>query len=106
MSSRATVEIERLSLGGEGIAHTNGMVVFVPYSAPGDKLEIEITETHKRYARARVLEVLRPSPDRVAAPCSYFLRCGGCTWQHLAYPAQLEAKRTLVQETLERIGGL
>jgi 23S rRNA (uracil1939-C5)-methyltransferase len=106
MEKRATLEIKRLSLGGEGIGHADGKVVFVPYAAPGDTLSVEITESHKRYARARVLDILKPSPERTTAPCPYYYRCGGCTWQHLTYPAQLEAKRVLVQETLERLGGL
>jgi len=80
--------------------------VFVPYAAPGDTLKVEITETRKRFARGRILEVLRPSADRVEAPCPYYYRCGGCTWQHLPYAAQLKAKQALVRETLERIGGL
>lgn len=80
--------------------------MFVPYAAPGDTLKVEITETRKRFARGRILEVLRPSADRVEAPCPYYYRCGGCTWQHLPYAAQLKAKQALVRETLERIGGL
>ena len=103
---RVTLEIERLSLGGEGIGHAGGMVVFVPYSAPGDTLKVDITETRKRFARGRILDVLHASTDRVEPPCPYYYRCGGCAWQHLAYPAQLKAKQALVQETLERIGGL
>ncbi len=101
-----TLEIERLTIGGEGIGHADGMAVFVPYAAPGDQLEVEMTETRKRFGRARVLRILKPSPDRVEPPCPYYFRCGGCTWQHLSYPAQLKAKQALVQETLERIGGL
>ncbi len=103
---RMTLDIERLTTGGEGIGHADGMAVFVPYAAAGDKLEVEITQTQKRFARARNLKVLRASADRVRAPCPYYYRCGGCTWMHLSYPAQLKAKQALVQETLERIGGL
>src|SRR5258706_14496494 len=105
-SRRLTLDIERLSAGGEGIGHANGMVVFVPYAAPGDQLEVEIIQTQKRFARARGLKVLRASPDRITPPCPYYFRCGGCTWMHLSYPAQLKAKQALVLETLERIGGL
>ena len=101
-----TLDIERLSTGGEGVAHTNGMAVFVPYAAPGDKVEAELTQTQKRFARARITRIIEPSKDRIAAPCPYYYRCGGCTWQHLSYPAQLKAKQALVHETLERIGAL
>ncbi len=103
---RLTIDIERLSSEGEGIGHADGMVIFVPYAAPGDRLEVEIAQVQKRFARANPLEIIQPSPDRVEAPCPYYYRCGGCTWQHLSYPAQLKAKQSLVQETLERIGGL
>ncbi len=100
------LQIERLSTGGEGIARTEGMVVFVPYAAPGDTLEAEITDTHKRFARAKVLRVHEPSHDRIEAPCPYYFKCGGCTWQHITYGSQLNAKQGLVKETLERLGGL
>jgi 23S rRNA (uracil1939-C5)-methyltransferase len=106
VAERLRLQIERLSTGGEGVGHADGMVVFVPYAAAGDRLEVEITQTQKRLARARILSVTQPSQDRVDPPCPYYFRCGGCTWQHLTYDAQLRAKRDLVQETLERLGGL
>jgi 23S rRNA (uracil1939-C5)-methyltransferase len=100
------LKIERLSTGGEGVGRADGMVVFVPYAAAGDQAEVEIRDTHKSFARGHILQVTQPSPDRTDAPCPYYFRCGGCTWQHLTYDAQLRAKRDLVQETLERIGKL
>jgi 23S rRNA (uracil1939-C5)-methyltransferase len=103
---RMKLDVKRLSTGGEGVGHADGMVVFVPYAAAGDQLDVEITQTQKRFARGRVLNVVRASPDRIPAPCPYYYHCGGCTWQHLNYAAQLTAKQALVQETLERIGGL
>ena len=103
---RITIQIERLSTGGEGVGRTDGMVVFVPYAAAGDRLEVEIVQTQKRFARGRILNITQPSQDRVEPPCPYYYHCGGCTWQHIAYDAQLRAKRDLVQETLERLGGL
>ncbi len=112
MTDRLTIHIERLSLGGEGVARADGKVLFVPYSAPGDILEVEITSAHKNFAKARIVRIVTPSKDRVPPPCPYHFQgtmpraCGGCTWQHLSYPAQLTAKRALVQETLERLGKL
>jgi len=103
---RIALTVERLSTGGEGVGRADGMVVFVPYAAPADRLEVEIIQTHKRFARAKLLHVLEPSKDRTTPPCPYYFKCGGCTWQHLAYDAQLRAKQALVQETLERLGGL
>src|SRR5258705_4000336 len=100
------LEIKRLSTGGEGVGHADGMVVFVPYAATGNRLEVEITQKQKRFARAKIRSILEASKDRVTAPYPYYFNCGGCTWQHLTYDAQLRAKRDLVQETIERLGGL
>jgi 23S rRNA (uracil1939-C5)-methyltransferase len=109
---RSEVKIERLSLGGDGIGHIGPAVVFVPYGCPGDVLEVELTDIQRNYMRAKLLRVLEPSIIRTQPPCPYHFRpgqelrnsCGGCAWQHLSYPFQLDAKRQLVQETLERIG--
>jgi 23S rRNA (uracil1939-C5)-methyltransferase len=111
------VEIERLSLGGEGVARADGKVFFVPHTAPGDVVDVEPTDIHARYARARLVEVIKTSSERITPPCPYHFRptpsekreplfCGGCSWQHLTYDSQLEAKRQILKETLERLGGL
>ena len=84
----------------------SGYTVFVPFSAPGDRVKVRMREVKRTYARADILEVLSPGAQRVAAPCPVAGRCGGCSWQHLAYPAQLEAKRRFLSEALARIGGL
>lgn len=112
--TRLEVTVDRLSLGGEGVARAEGVVIFVPYSAPGDRLEVEITEMQNRFARAWPLRVITSSKDRIEAPCPYHFQirqpekpaCGGCSWQHLAYETQKTAKQELVRETFERIGGL
>jgi 23S rRNA (uracil1939-C5)-methyltransferase len=98
--------IEALAFGGDGVAHApDGLTVFVPYAAPGDKATFEVSEPHKTYARARILSILKKGPGRAEAPCPVFGDCGGCQWQHLSYPAQLEAKENFVRESLRRIGG-
>lgn len=87
------------------MARANGLVVFVPFVAVGETVEVEITERKPQYARARLLRVIEPSPDRVAPACPHFGRCGGCQYQHLGYEAQLRIKHKQVADLLHRIGG-
>lgn len=101
-----TITITDLAFGGEGVARHNDFVVFVPFVALGEKVVVEVTEVRKHFARARLLRVAEASPDRVEPKCRYFGECGGCQYQHLAYPAQLAAKHKQVQELLRRIGGV
>lgn len=100
------VRVDRLSYGGRGVARVDGYVVFVPYTAPGDRVRARLVRVKRSFAEAEPVEVLEPSPDRVDPPCPYFGRCGGCTWQHLRYEAQAQAKEHIVRESLERLGGL
>lgn len=99
--------IETLAHGGDSVAHlADGRAAFIPGAAPGDIVEVEIAEDHGRFVRARVANLVEPSPHRVDAPCPYFGVCGGCQWQHVSYEAQLEAKRDMVADALTRIGRL
>lgn len=101
------LRIESLAAGGDGVGHLpDGRAVFVPFSAPGDRIRAEIVESRARFARARVAEILEPGPARVQPVCPAFGSCGGCSWQHVDYAAQLEAKRSILVETLRRIGKL
>jgi 23S rRNA (uracil1939-C5)-methyltransferase len=101
-----TLVIDDLAFGGEGVGRVDGYVIFVPGGVPGDRLKVRVTETRARYGRAALEAVEVPSPDRVAAPCPYFGRCGGCRLQHVAYPAQLRFKEKQVRDCLERLGAL
>jgi 23S rRNA (uracil1939-C5)-methyltransferase len=92
--------------GGEALGRHEGKVIFVPYALPGEEVVVEIVEDKGRYARSRLLEVVRPSPDRVEPRCPHFGTCGGCQWQHVAYEAQLRFKEEVLREQLERIGGI
>ncbi len=92
--------------GGDGIARRNGKAVFVPGAIPGDVAHVEIVEAKKRFERARLIELNEPSPDRVEPPCPYFGVCGGCSWQHSAYEAQLKWKASTVAGQLRHIGGI
>lgn len=94
--------------GGEAFGVHDGRIVFVPYAIPGEQVQVEVVEAHRRWARARLVKVLAPSPDRVEPPCPYFgpSRCGGCHWQHIAYERQLYLKAEVVADQLRRLGGV
>jgi 23S rRNA (uracil1939-C5)-methyltransferase len=98
------VTAERLAYGGDAVARYNGLAVFIPLAAPGERLRVQIVERKKNFARAVIERVLKPSPARREPPCRYFGDCGGCQLQHLSYQAQLEAKLGFVRDALERIG--
>jgi len=106
LGDQAQLEITDIAFGGEGVARHEEFVVFVPFVAPGDRVEAEVIEVKKRFARARLLRVTRPSPDRVAPVCPYFTQCGGCQYQHIDYPVQLRLKHKQVADLFQRIGGL
>lgn len=100
------ITITDLALGGDGVGRLpDGCAVFVPFTIPGEEVEVEIVSAHKRFARARLVGVVKPSPDRVAPRCPLFGRCGGCQYQHMTYPAQVAAKTRQLRETLARLGG-
>ncbi|GAB1430721.1 23S rRNA (uracil(1939)-C(5))-methyltransferase RlmD [Ignavibacteria bacterium] len=102
-------EIEELtveSIGFEGIAvarSASGMAVFVKHAAPGDRVEAEIYRRKKNYAEARLRRITEPSPLRVKPRCTHFGVCGGCSWQHLDYTAQLDWKRRQVEDCFTRL---
>ncbi len=105
LGSRVTVKIEDIAFGGEGVARLNEFVIFVPFVAQGETVEVEITDRKKNFARAKLLKVVTPSADRVEPPCPYFGECGGCQYQHIDYPAQLRMKHKQIVDLFKRIGG-
>lgn len=96
--------VSKLAFGGEGIVKNNGQVVFIPFTAPGDRIAYELTQVKKNFAFGKLAEILNPSPLRQQARCPYFTKCGGCQLQHLPYDVQAETKAQWVVETLQRIG--
>lgn len=100
------IEITGFNHEGEGVGRWEGLVCFVPGTVPGDTVEIEETFRQKRFIRARLVQVISPSADRVAPRCPVQNVCGGSSLHHIAYAAQLRLKQRLVIDTLERIGGL
>jgi len=104
-----TVEltVADLSFGGAGVGRTeDGEVVFVPFTAIGDRIAVQITEEHRRFARGQIREVLTAGPGRSEPECPHFRRCGGCVYQHLDYAAELAAKEMQLCSLLRRIGGI
>ncbi len=106
VGSTIHVVIHDLAFGGEGVGRVEDFVVFVPFVIPGEEVEAEITEVKKKFARARLVRVVKPSPDRVEPRCRYFGECGGCQYQHIAYDAQLVFKRKQIADLFQRIGGM
>ncbi len=116
------LEIEKLVYGGDGLARlpageseltsspqppaqpaARGKAVLLPFVLPGEKVEASIAAMGAGFARARLERVITASPERVEAACPYFLRCGGCHYQHIEYGAQLRRKEEILRETLRRI---
>ena len=98
------LSITDVAYGGDGIARHEGRVVFVPFTIPGETVQARIVKLTHSWMTARVTHITEPSPDRVEPPCPLFMRCGGCAYQHIAYPRQLEIKTHQVAEALRRIG--
>lgn len=98
-----TLTIERLALGGSGVGRLNGKVCFVPFSAPGDHLKVQVVREHRSYTEAALMEIIEPSHQRVAPICPVFGQCGGCDLQHIRYDEQCRAKQQQLHETLQRI---
>jgi len=105
------VSITRIAVGGDGVGRlSDGRVVFVPRTVPGDHVRLRegSLERHRNFARAELGEIAEAGAGRVAPPCPHYVHdhCGGCQLQHLAYDGQLAAKRSIVGETLRRLGKL
>jgi 23S rRNA (uracil1939-C5)-methyltransferase len=98
------VTIEKLVYGGAGLARTDQGVIFVPRTAPGDVVEVELAGRKSDYANARVTSLLEASPDRQVPACPNYETAGCCHWQHIQYPRQLEIKEAILRETLQRTG--
>lgn len=105
IGERRTVTIDDVGFGGEGVARIGDFVVFVPFVLVDEEAEVEITEVKKRFARARLLRILRASPHRVTPLCPYFGDCGGCQYQHIDYATQLQLKHKQICDLFQRVGG-
>lgn len=97
------IEITGVAAEGKSIARVDDMVVFIPYGAPGDVVNIKLDKKKRSYAEAHIVDLVKPSPDRVTPACEHFGVCGGCKWQHIPYESQLRYKRDQVVDALTRI---
>jgi 23S rRNA (uracil1939-C5)-methyltransferase len=102
---RFNIHVDRLAIGGRGVARHEGLVIFVGDTAPGDDVEVELTMVKKNFAEARLISIINGSPNRVTPPCPVAGICGGCNWQHVAYDEQLRQKKALVEDALRKFSG-
>ena len=105
MAQVVSVEIDSIAAGGDGVGRSNGLVVFVPRTAPGELVTARISGKGS-FARGMLRTIARTSDDRIEPPCLHYTRdrCGGCQIQHMTYLAQLRAKRRIIRDAIERIG--
>ena len=99
------VEVERLSADGEGVASWNGRALFVPGALPGEAVRV-VPSGERKVQRGRLLEVLRPAPERIVPGCPLSESCGGCDWLHLEPAGQRRERERAVRAALERLGGV
>lgn len=102
-----TIRLDRWAYGGEAMGRLpDGRALFVPFSMPGETVRVRLVEDKRGFARGELLEVVEASPQRIEARCKHYQDCGGCHYQHLPYPLQVEAKQEILKDQLTRIGKL
>ena len=106
MPDELRLSIEKLIYGGDGLAHTDGNTVFVPYVLPGEEVRANAKSKKKKLVWAELLEVTSPAKERGKAKCPHFQKCGGCHYQHIPATEQLRLKKEILRETLSRLGGV
>jgi 23S rRNA (uracil1939-C5)-methyltransferase len=99
-------EIKNLSYSASGVARIEGKVAFIPHTVTGDVVKFMVAQDKKTYSDGKLIEIVKSSPHRRTAPCQYFGRCGGCQWQHVVYPYQIQSKKMISKDLIERIGGV
>ena len=100
------LDVKKIGINGEGIAYYNKKIVFIDNALPKEKVKVEIVEETDRFIKADLKEIVVKSPFRVEPKCDKFYECGGCNLQHIKYEEQLNIKRELVIEALEKYSGL
>jgi 23S rRNA (uracil1939-C5)-methyltransferase len=106
MNEELTLSIEKLVYGGDGLGHTDGNTVFVPYVLPGEQVRASTKAKKKKVIWADLLEITEASKQRQTPPCPHFGKCGGCHYQHISLAEQVRLKKEIFRETLSRLGGI
>ena len=99
-------EVEGITHRGEGVIRIDGKAVFVPFTIPGEQIQVLIESNKKKYARGMVTDILKASDDRVKPLCPHYYQCGGCAYQHMTYRRELALKKQVVEDNLYRLGKL
>lgn len=102
MGQTIPLKIKRLGINGEGIGYYKRLIIFVPNTLPKEEVQVKITKLTPKFAEATLVKILKESKERVEPPCNVYEACGGCQLQHLSYPAQLDFKRDLLKQSLEK----
>lgn len=105
-NSEIILEITDITTEGSGIGRSEGMAVFVPLTAVGDKAKVKILKVKKTYAYGKLIELITPSAERIENDCPHFSKCGGCVFRHISYTAESSLKSNKVYEAIKRIGGI
>ena len=100
------LEITDITDEGNGVGKSDGIAVFVPFAAVGDKLSVKIVKTQKSFAYGIIDSVISPSETRIENDCPVFSKCGGCSLRHISYEAELAVKENIVRNAFKRIGGI
>ncbi len=100
------LEIQSVTSEGSGVGRYEGMAVFIPGAAPGDRLAVKIVKVLSSYCYGIIQEILSPGPGRISPACPVCRRCGGCSLQHLSYQEELRIKKQWIADAVSRIGGL
>ena len=104
-NDETVLEIIDMTSDGSGIGKCGGMAVFVPMTAIGDTALVKILKVKKSFAYGKLIEIIKPSPDRAENDCPSFSQCGGCVYRHISYDAECRIKSDKVYEAIKRIGG-
>ena len=102
-----TLQIDTIANGGDGIGRlVDGRAVFIPFTLPGEVVQVRLQEVKAGVLRGELMKVIHPAEGRINPRCKHFGTCGGCHFQHMDYPTQLVVKENILRDTLARVGGL